>query len=284
VSEIAPVPQPGANRIVHLHLVSDSTGETIYRVARACMVQFSGIDTQEHVWSLVRSRTHLDKVMAGIASHPGPVMFTLVEDALRIALQERCRQIGVPLIPILDPVIGALASYLGMPSNAQPGKQHNLDAEYFSRIDAMTFAMAHDDGQSTRSLNDADIVLVGVSRTSKTPTCMYLANRGIKAANVPLVPGLPIPAPLLAATKPFIVGLTNDPSRLIQLRRNRLNQLAQDEETDYVDVEAVKREVAQARRLFTEHNWPVIDVTRRSIEETAAAILTLYTQHRFNDN
>jgi regulator of PEP synthase PpsR (kinase-PPPase family) len=176
---------------------------------------------------------------------------------------------------VLDPVIGALAVHLGRKSRGLPGRQHLMDHEYFARIDAMTFALNHDDGQSSWGLNDADVVLVGVSRTSKTPTCIYLANRGIKAGNVPIVPGVALPPELLAATHPLIVGLTNDPERLIQIRRNRLSLLQQDDTTDYTDIEAVRAEVAQARRLFAERRWPVIDVTRRSIEETAAAILKL---------
>jgi regulator of PEP synthase PpsR (kinase-PPPase family) len=176
---------------------------------------------------------------------------------------------------VLDPVIGALASHLGRQSRGLPGQQHLLDNEYFARIDAMTFALNHDDGQSSWGLNDADVVLVGVSRTSKTPTCIYLANRGIKAANVPIVPGVALPPELGEAKRPLVVGLTNDPERLIQVRRNRLSMLHQDESTDYTDIEAVRSEVQQARRLFAQNHWPVIDVSRRSIEETAASILKL---------
>jgi regulator of PEP synthase PpsR (kinase-PPPase family) len=280
----SPAGLPGAaadgKRVVHIHLVSDATGETIYRVARACLVQFEGIEAIQHVWSLVRSRAHLDKVLLGIAAHPGPVMFTLVDEKMRGALQDGCRRVQVPLIPVLDPVIGALGSYLGMPSGGEPGKQHILDAEYFSRIDAMTFALTHDDGQSAWNLNEADIILVGVSRTSKTPTCMYLANRGIKAANIPMVPRVALPEELFRVDKPLVVGLTKDPNRLVQIRRNRLELLGHDDETEYTDIETVKEEVAHARRLFTERGWPVIDVTRRSIEESAAAILQLHTNRK----
>ena len=259
----------------HLHLVSDSTGDTVHSVARACLVQFDEAQAIEHVWSMVRTRSQIDRVIAGVEANPGLVLFTLVNDALRQVLQEGCRRLQVPAIPVLDPVIGALASYLGRESRGLPGKQHLLDSEYFARIDAMTFAINHDDGQSSWGINDADVCLVGVSRTSKTPTCLYLANRGIKAANVPFVPGVPLPAELLQATQPLIVGLTNDPERLIQLRRNRLSMLDHNEETDYTDIEAVRAEVREARRVFAEQHWPVIDVTRRSIEETAAAIYKL---------
>jgi len=259
----------------HLHLVSDSTGETVHSVARACLVQFDGAEAVEHVWSMVRTRSQVERVIAGVEANPGVVLFTLVSDTLRSLLQKGCRRIQVQAIPVLDPVIGALAAYLGRQSRGLPGKQHLLDNEYFARIDAMTFALNHDDGQSSWGLQDADVCLVGVSRTSKTPTCLYLANRGIKAANVPFVPGVPLPAELLAAKHPLIVGLTNDPERLIQLRRHRLEVLHHDYPGGYTDIDAVRAEVREARRVFAERRWPVIDVTRRSIEETAASIMKL---------
>jgi len=267
----------------HLHLVSDSTGDTVHSVARACLVQFDGSQAIEHVWSMIRTRSQIERVIAGIEANPGLVLFTLVNDTLRQALQEGCRQLQVQAIPVLDPVIGALANYLGRPSHGVPGRQHLLDSEYFARIDAMTFAINHDDGQSTWGIDDADVCLVGVSRTSKTPTCLYLANRGVKAANVPFVPGVRLPAELLQAKKPLIVGLTNDPERLIHLRRNRLSMLDHDENTNYTDIEAVRDEVREARRVFAEHHWPVIDVTRRSIEETAAAIYKLLVRRQGGD-
>jgi [pyruvate, water dikinase]-phosphate phosphotransferase / [pyruvate, water dikinase] kinase len=267
----------------HLHLVSDATGDTVHSVARACLVQFEGAEAIEHIWSMVRTKSQVDRIVAAIASNPGVVLYTLVNETLRQPLIEGCRRLQVPAIPVLDPVIGALAAYLGRQSRGLPGQQHLLDSEYFQRIDAMTFALNHDDGQSAFGLDSADVVLVGVSRTSKTPTCIYLANRGIKAANVPVVPGMSLPPELLAAQQPLIVGLTNDPERLIQVRRNRLSMLHQDERTDYTDIEAVREEVASARRLFAEHHWPVIDVTRRSIEETAAAILKLLARRHGQD-
>jgi [pyruvate, water dikinase]-phosphate phosphotransferase / [pyruvate, water dikinase] kinase len=279
---IHPAPGDGPVRLgrrgvtrFHLHLVSDSTGETVHSVARACLVQFDDAQAVEHVWSMVRTRSQIDRVIAGLEANPGVVLFTLVSDQLRQLLQQGCRRLQVPAIPVLDPVIGALASYLHRESRGVPGKQHLLDSEYFARIDAMTFALNHDDGQSSWGLDDADVCLVGVSRTSKTPTCLYLANRGVKAANVPFIPGVPLPPELINAKRPLVVGLTNDPERLIQLRRNRLSMLHHDETTDYTDGEAVRAEVREARRVFTERHWPVIDVTRRSIEETAAAILKL---------
>jgi regulator of PEP synthase PpsR (kinase-PPPase family) len=270
----------------HLHLVSDSTGETVHSVARACLVQFEDVQPVEHIWSMVRTRGQIERVIVGVKANPGVVLFTLVSDVLRGLLQQTCRDLQIPAIPVLDPVIGALAAYLGRKSRGQPGMQHSLDNEYFARIDAMTFALNHDDGQSSWGLDQADVCLVGVSRTSKTPTCLYLANRGIKAANIPVVPGIPLPPELLAATHPLIVGLTNDPERLIQLRRHRLSMLQPETGADYAeytDLDAVRAEVREARRIFAERHWPVIDVTRRSIEETAAAIMRMLARRHGSD-
>ncbi len=264
----------------HLHLVSDATGETVHSVARACLVQFEGVEPVEHNWSLIRTHSQIEKLLRQLEKDPGVVMFTIVNADLRNELLEGCRRLQVPCIAVLDPVIASLGNFLGVKSRGLPGRQHIMDAEYFSRIDAMTFALHHDDGQSVQSLKEAEIVLVGVSRTSKTPTCIYLANRGIKAANIPIVPGVPVPEELTRLRnrpgEPFVIGLTKDPARLVQVRRNRLQMLAQDPDTDYVDPGAVRDEVMAARKLFNRHKWPVIDVSRRSIEESAAAILQLY--------
>ncbi|MFQ5773814.1 MAG: pyruvate, water dikinase regulatory protein [Kiloniellaceae bacterium] len=265
----------------HLHLVSDATGETINAVARACLVQFEAVEPIEHVWSLIRTKGQMEKCLRGIEENPGPVLFTLVNDSLCRVLTEGCRRLDVPCIPVLDPVIHRLASWFGEEIRGRPGLQHALDAEYFHRMDAMNFALAHDDGQLSEELDMADVVLVGVSRTSKTPTCIYLANRGIKAANVPVVPGCSLPGTLFNASRPLIVGLTKDPVRLVQVRRNRLRMIAHDQDdTDYVDTDSVREEVAFARKLCRQNNWLLIDVTRRSIEETAATILNYFARHR----
>jgi hypothetical protein len=263
---------------VHLHLVSDATGETINRVARACASQFDGVEAVEHVWSLVRTRGHVDKVLAGIKAHPGVVLFTFADLALRQALEEGCRRFNVPFISVLDPVIEALAGYLGLQAHGEPGRQHAMDDAYFGRIAAMDYTLVHDDGQSVADLDKADIVIIGVSRSSKTPTALYLANRGYKVANIPFVPNVPLALELFQAMRPLIVGLTKDPERLVQVRRNRLLMLKEDAATDYTDIEVVRAEVQAARRLFSQHGWTVIDVTRRSIEETAAAILQHYNR------
>ncbi len=260
----------------HLHLVSDATGETLNSVAQAVLVQFENAVPDVHMWTLVRSATQIERVIQSIEANPGIVLFTLVNKELREQLQEGCRRLQQRCIAVLDPIFAARASYLGSESRGLPGRQHVMDAHYFDRIEAMHYSMAHDDGQLAHDLDEADVVLVGVSRTSKTPTCIYLANRGIKAANVPIVPGVPLPDELSRLTRPLVVGLTTNPDRLVQVRRNRLLSLNQPDETDYVDIETVKAEVAAARRLFAKQGWPVIDVSRRSIEETAAAVLNFY--------
>jgi regulator of PEP synthase PpsR (kinase-PPPase family) len=270
--------EPTAVKHLQLHLVSDATGDTVRSVARACLVQFEGVAATEHFWVLVRSPAQMERVIDSIAANPGLVLCTVVDETLRRTLETACRQINVPFVSLLDPVMNAIGEFVGIRSQGLPGRQHELDAAYFGRIEAMHFTMAHDDGQSTESLNDADVVLVGVSRTSKTPTCIYLANRGLKAANIPFVPDIPLPKALSTTTKPLVVGLTVNPNRLIQIRRNRLLMLREETETPYVDSEKVEREVREARRLFLSKNWPVIDVTRRSIEETAAAIIQLHEQ------
>lgn len=259
----------------NIHLVSDATGETLQLVARAAVTQFESAEPQEHLWSMIRTESQLQTAIEGMQENPGLVMYTLVNNDFRQRLETACRQVGLPSVDILRPAIELLRHYLHAESRNQPGRQHALDADYFARIDAMTFTLAHDDGQSLFGLNDADVVLVGVSRTSKTPTSMYLANRGIKAANVPLIAGQPIPDELEAISGPTVVGLTTSTKRLIQVRRSRLTLYKEERDIDYVDEEAVRKEVTEARRLYARKGWPVIDVTGRSIEETAAGILQL---------
>ena len=267
---------------IHLHLVSDATGETIQQVARACLSQFGEAHPIQHFWTLVRTRGHLEKVIAGIEKNRGLVLFTFVDPDLRGQMEEACRRLQVPQISVLDPVMAALANLLGQSAQGRPGMQHEMDADYFARIDAVNFTLAHDDGQNLETALKADIVLVGVSRTSKTPTSIYLANRGYKVANVPIVPEIALPDALFTATLPLIVGLTNDPERLVQVRRNRLLALKEDKDTGYVDFDRVRDEVVFAKRLFNRQRWPVIDTTRRSIEETAAAVIQLLERRREN--
>ncbi|MCW5773870.1 MAG: kinase/pyrophosphorylase [Rhodospirillaceae bacterium] len=263
----------------HLYLISDATGETVRSIGRACAVQFEDVNVVEHLWPMVRSKRALEIALEDLAKQPGIVFYTMLNHDLAEHLEEFCRIGAIPCISVMEPFITLMARYFQQVPKGLPGKQHVLDAEYFHRIEAMNFVMAHDDGQKHTSLDDAEVILVGVSRTSKTPTCIYLANRGVKAANVPIVPGIPLPPALLDPKRALIVGLTEDPARLVEIRKNRLRQQEGDRATsDYIDFEKVREEVAQARRLFARQGWPVIDVTRRSIEETAAAVLQLLSQ------
>lgn len=259
-----------------VHKISDSTGETLDVVVRACLGQFSDVDVEEKRWTLVRNKSMVNEVLEGIRAQPGFVIFTLVDDDLTEQLVHGCKSLQVPCVDLLNPVLSQLGNYLGMEHDARPGSQHVMDADYFSKIEALHYVLAHDDGQSLRDLNEADVVLVGVSRTSKTPTCIYLANRGLKAANVPIVPGMGMPEELIAAERPLKIGITKDPRRLVQIRRQRLKMQGQEEETDYVDPDAVAQEIREAKRLYGEQGWPIVDVTRKSVEETAATVLQMY--------
>ena len=265
---------------LHLHLLSDSTGETLENIAKAALAQYDDVETVRHFWPMVRTEMHLDRILQEIAQNPGLVVFTLVNPVTRAALENRCRALGLPTVAPLDPVNDALSMLLGQQAKARPGRQHVLDAAYFARVDAIQFTIAHDDGIAHEEWEEADIVLAGVSRSSKTPTSIYLANRGYKTANIPIVVESPPPVSLFALEHPLIVGLTTSADRLIQVRRNRLLSLNQAPETDYVDQDAVAREIAFARRIFADNGWPVIDVTRRSIEDTAAAIIALVNERR----
>ncbi len=260
----------------HLHLVSDSTGETVSSVARASLVQFDHVEAIEHVWSLVRTQGQLEKIIANLDTYPGLVMFTLVDPTLRETLRQACGKRGLPCIPVLGHVIREMASYLDQEATGHTGAQYELGEDYFARIDAINYALEHDDGQATWELENADIVIVGPSRTSKSPTCVYLAYRGYKAANVPFVPGVPLPENIVTLKQPLMVGLTISGERLIDIRTTRLAAMNQDMRTDYVDEEKVRDEIDSAKKLFRSQGWPVIDVTRRSVEETA----TLMIQYR----
>lgn len=262
----------------HLHLLSDSTGETLEMIAKAALAQFDDSAIVKHFWPMVRSQQHLDRILGEIAARPGLVLFTLVNPDMRERLENRCKALALPSIPALDAVSDALSAMLGQEATARPGRQHVLDEAYFDRVEAIQFTIAHDDGVLWEEWEEADIVLAGVSRSSKTPTSIYLANRGYRVANIPIVVESPPPSMLFSLRRPMVVGLTTAAERLIQIRRNRLLSLNQVQETAYVDQDRVTAELQFARRLFADNGWAVIDVTRRSIEETAAAIIKLYQE------
>lgn len=264
----------------NVHLVSDSTGETLAGIMRATCAQFDNILPIEHSYFLVRSARQMERVLREIEDAPGVVMFTIANLDHRAMLEARCRELDMPCVAVLDPVLDVTSRYLGMELNHRVGGSRKLNAEYFKRIDALDFAMDHDDGQQVVELSTADVILVGVSRTSKTPTSVYLAHRGVKAANVPMVPGVPLPPELFAERRPLVVGLLISADRLIHIRRNRLVAMKETRAGSYTDEDAVRKEVMDAQKLFEREGWPTIDVSRRSIEETAAAVLNLLAEHR----
>jgi regulator of PEP synthase PpsR (kinase-PPPase family) len=268
------------SREFHLHLVSDATGETLNAIAKAACAQFEDLEVKEHFYALVRSHRQLQRVIDHIREQPGLVFFTLVNPELRRELETQCAQLGIAAQGVLDGPIATMRQFLGAPETHRPGGQHEVDQRYLQRIEALNFTIAHDDGQALDVIDAAEVVLVGASRTSKTPTCVYLAIRGVRAANVPVVPGLPLPPALLAATSPLIVGLWASPDRLVQVRRNRLAVLGEIRDTTYVDLDNVRAEVSATRKLFEARGWPAIDVSRRSVEETAATVLNLLAERQ----
>ncbi len=260
----------------HLHLISDATGETLLAAGRAVSAQYSDARAIEHIYPLIRTEKQLLRVFEDIEEEPGIILYTVVDTGLAHMIDEKASSMGLPCVSVLEPILVVFQSYLGTPAGRRVGAQHVLDAQYFRRIDALNFTMEHDDGQLTHDLDEADVVLIGISRTSKTPTSIYLANRGIKTANIPIVLNMPLPDPLFAATRPLVVGLIATAERISQVRQNRILGVTSGYHSqDYVDRAAISEELTYARQLCARHGWPTIDVSRRSIEETAAAIVAL---------
>ncbi|HWC63145.1 MAG TPA: pyruvate, water dikinase regulatory protein [Rhizomicrobium sp.] len=264
----------------HVHLVSDSTGETLNALANAALAQFEDVNVQIHFYALVRSEHQLGRALDHIATAPGLVFFTLANQRLRDKLVARCDSLLMECVDVLEGPVSALRQFLGTAETHKVGRQHQVDQRYLERIEILNFSIAHDDGQSLDTISDAEVILTGASRTSKTPTCVYLAIRGVKAANVPLVPNTAPPPALLEARKPLIVGLWVAPDRLVQVRRNRLASMGEGRDTGYVDLDLVREEINATRRLFEQQDWPSIDVSRRSIEETAAAVMNLLAERQ----
>lgn len=263
----------------HIHLISDSTGETVNSVMRSAMSQFDNIEYEEHTWALVRTQGQLQRVCEEISEKPGPVLYTIIDRDLQAMLIKHCRRLRLPCIPILTKTIDEFSAYFGVEAKNQTGKQYELDDEYFRKVDAIHYTLAHDDGAETDTIGEADIILVGASRTSKTPTCVYLAYKGLNAANVPYVKGVELPEILFELKNPLIVGLFIQPERLGQIRKSRLTSLHENSNTDYVNMESIEEEVLESRKIFNNQMWPVIDVTRKSVEETSAQIMQLYSEH-----
>lgn len=267
---------------LNIHLVSDSTGETLLSVARAVLSQFEGVEAQEFIWPLTRTKAQIEKVKESITKSPGIVLYTILQDDLTESLKKHCYDLQLPYVPVLAPIISTFSNYLGMNINNVIGRQHLLDEHYFSRVEAINYTMNHDDGQAHWDLYGADIVLLGVSRTSKSPTSVYLSCRGYKTANIPFVSAQTVPPSIFDLKKPLIVGLIINPEKLIQIRQSRLASLGQEAPTDYIDLEAIKNEVAESRKLFAKLACPVIDVTKKSVEETAARIIQLLQEKNKN--
>lgn len=265
----------------HLHLISDATGETLLAAGRAAAAQYKNARAIEHIYPLIRTEKQILKVLADIDASPGIVLYTVVDQQLAQIIDKRCAEMGLPCVSVLEPVLTVFQSYLGAPAGRRVGAQHVLDADYFRRIEALNFTMEHDDGQLVHEFGDADVVLIGISRTSKTPTSIYLANRGIKTANIPIVMGVPLPDSIVRAEKALVVGLIATAERISQVRQNRIlgTSVGFDAQT-YVDRTVIAQELAYARQLCSRHGWPIIDVSRRSIEETAAAIVALRSKAR----
>lgn len=262
----------------HLHLVSDSTGETVSSVARAACAQFEDVEAIEHVWSMIRTKSQIEKVCERIEEHPGIVFFTIANDFMAEILREKCGELGVPVVPVINRALREMSYFLGMQPTHKQGGQYEMDEDYFERVETINFALSHDDGQATWELEEADIVIVGVSRTSKSPTTMYLAYRGYKAANVPYVPGCELPGDLHELKKPFVVALTIGAERLAQIRKSRIASLDDKQDGEYTDIEMINDEIAEAKKYFLKRKWPIIDVTRKSVEETVAIIIQKYQE------
>lgn len=272
-----------SEKTINLHLISDSTGETLGSVARAVLSQFEGVESNDFMWPLIRTKAQLERVMEAITKDQGIVMYTILHDDLTELLKKHCYELKIPCIPVLSRIITEFSNYLGMNISHTIGRQHVPDEEYFSRVEAISYTINHDDGQSTRDLYDADVVIVGVSRTSKSPTSVYLSCRGYKVANVPFVSIETIPNSIYDLRKPLVVGLTINPEKLMQIRQSRLSSIGSDKNTDYVLIESIKNEIAESRKLFTKLECPIIDVTKRSVEETAAKIIQLLQEKKITD-
>jgi regulator of PEP synthase PpsR (kinase-PPPase family) len=270
-------------KVINLHLISDSTGETLSSVARAALSQFEGVDSNDFIWPLVRTKPQLDRALEAIQENPGIILYTILHDDLVEDLRKKCFELKIPCIPVLSHIIAEFSGYLGMNISHTVGRQHLLDNEYFSRVEAISYTMTHDDGQSAWDLYDADIVIVGVSRTSKSPTSVYLSCRGYKTANIPFVSLSTIPQTIYDLKKPLVVGLTINPEKLTQIRQTRLTSLGQESGSDYINIEAIEQELAESRKLFSKLGCPIIDVTKRSVEETAAKIIQLLQEKKIKE-
>ncbi|MBL6785218.1 MAG: kinase/pyrophosphorylase [Rickettsiales bacterium] len=263
------------NKQINLHLISDSTGETLLSMSRAVLSQFTNVEVNEFVWSLVRSDVKIDKIIDSIKQNPGIVLYTILDEDLLKTLIKYCEENNLPCIAALDNIIHKFSKYIGENVVNHPGRQYKLDDDYFNRIDAINFTINHDDGQKLQDVENSDVIIVGPSRTSKSPTCIYLAYRGIKAANVPFVKEVQFSDKIAQIKNKLIVGFSIDPEILIQIRKARVKNLGAGGQFDYIDMKKVREELSAARRLYIENKWPIIDISRKSVEETATSIIQM---------
>jgi regulator of PEP synthase PpsR (kinase-PPPase family) len=269
--------QEGAamSKTIVFYLISHASGELVEMLARNAVTQLEGVEVKRRLWKMVRRLDQVPEILGVLATAPGYVLHSISHSDVRAAIEEGCRRLGMPCQFALEPLLGQLAEYSGAAIKSHTSSGDAFDEDYFRRVEAMKYTLAHDDGIGSEDLDGADVIVVGVSRATKTPTCMYLASRGIKAANVPLVPGAPPPVALLRASGPLVVGLTVDPARLAVVRAARLSALNDEANTDYADYDILRKEVLEARRLFIRRGWPIIDASHRSIEQTASMIIDM---------
>jgi regulator of PEP synthase PpsR (kinase-PPPase family) len=264
-----------------IHFVSDSTGETIDAAVVAVMAQFPEVKKKkEYFWPLVRSKDQIQKILEETLINPGLVVYSILNDENRKELEKGCENQKIPFISPLDTLLSTIKSNLSITQTKIAGSQHRLDENYLKRVDAFDYAMQHDDGQKILTMKEADIILVGVSRTSKTPTSIYLANKGFKVGNIPLIVDTPLPDEIFTFHKPLVIGLIKDPRTLMYIRQTRLKLIGEEHATQYADINSIKLEISQARKIFTKYAWPTIDVSRRSVEETSASIIQIYNHER----
>ncbi|MFZ8864746.1 MAG: pyruvate, water dikinase regulatory protein [Rickettsiales bacterium] len=270
------------NKKINIHLISDSTGETLGAISRAVISQFRGVESNEFMWSLVRTKKKMKEVIEKIKEQRGIVLYTILSQELLDLLLEECKKHQIATIPALDEIIEKFSKYIGQEIINKPGRQHILDQDYFKKIEAINYTISHDDGQKIEGIEEADVIIIGPSRTSKSPTCIYLSHRGLKAANIPYISGVLLPEKITQIKNSLIIGLTINSEALIQIRKNRIKILGQNISSgnEYIDYESVDKEVKEARKYYLQHNWPIIDVSKKSIEETAAAIIEKYYEFK----
>ena len=265
---------------INIHLISDSTGETLSSISRAVMSQFEGCEAKEFVWPLVRTTSHIERIISSINENPGIILYTILKNELIDKIKNHCYEVGLPCVSAISPVVSAFSRYLDTPITKAIGRQHHLDQEYFDRVEAINYTINHDDGQMPHEVSQADIIIIGVSRVSKSPTSIYLSCRGYKVANIPFVNIQTIPQELFSAKNSLIIGLIINPEKLSQIRSNRIKSLGEKSETDYIDIEKIKNEILESRKLYQKLGCCIIDVTRKSVEETAAQIISLVQQKK----